>query len=63
MGCDGIWEQKENKEMVEWVAKRLKQKKTLKEIVDELLDELVSKNGGTQYGMDNMSSILITFRN
>ncbi len=31
-------------------------------IVEELLDELVSRDSGNQYGMDNMSAILIRFK-
>lgn len=48
--------------MVEWVKKRLsKPNVELKSITEELLDELVSKDSGNQYGMDNMSAILIKF--
>ena len=61
MGCDGIWEIKSNAEMVEWVGKRLKNGSSNKEILEELLDELISKDSGSQYGMDNMSAILIKF--
>lgn len=60
MGCDGIWEVKTNSDMVEWVRRRL-DNKSLKDITEELLDELVSKDSGNQYGMDNMSAILIKF--
>lgn len=60
MGCDGIWEIKTNEEMVDWVKKRI-DKKEFKGICQELLDELVSKDSGNQYGMDNMSAILIRF--
>ena len=61
MGCDGIWEVKTNQEMVDWVGKRIQQGREGTLILEELLDELVSKDNGNQYGMDNMSSILITF--
>jgi len=49
MGCDGVWETKDNDEMVEWVYRRLsklKEKSTeeLKQIITELLHELVSPN-------------------
>ena len=49
MGCDGVWETKDNDEMVEWVYRRLnklKDKSTeeLKQIITELLYELVSPN-------------------
>ena len=61
MGCDGIWEIKSNAEMVDWVGKRLKNNSASKDILEELLDELISKDSGSQYGMDNMSAILIKF--
>lgn len=60
MGCDGIWEIKTNENMVAWVQSRINTKK-FESICEELLDELVSKDSGNQYGMDNMSAILIKF--
>lgn len=62
MGCDGIWELWDNNQMAKWVSKQLEQKKAHGVILEELLDELVSKDGHTQHGMDNMSAILIVFR-
>lgn len=47
--------------MVDWIKARL-DKKEFKLICEELLDELVSKDSGNQYGMDNMSAILIRFK-
>jgi len=47
--------------MVKWVTKRLDDKKENGKIVEELLDELVAKDTNREYGMDNMSSILINF--
>ena len=44
--------------MVDWVKARL-DKKRFETICEELLDELVSKDSGNQYGMDHMSAILI----
>ena len=54
MGCDGVWETKSNEEMVEWVYAKLAQAKdktteTLKTIVSDLLNELLSP-GHTQTG-------------
>ena len=43
------------------MRRRLDNKAALKEIVEELLEELISKDSGNQYGMDNMSAILIRF--
>jgi hypothetical protein len=48
--------------MVEWVKKRIAMEQSSQTIVEELLDELVSRDSGNQYGMDNMSAILIRFK-
>lgn len=61
MGCDGIWEVKSNGDMVDWIKKRLSKDVSHTAIVEELLDELVSKDSGNLYGMDNMSTILVKF--
>lgn len=42
MGCDGIWETKTNDEMVEYIYERLRAKKELKDIVQELLHDIIS---------------------
>ena len=47
--------------MVEWVGKRISRQMASKNILEELLDQLVSKDSGNQYGMDNMSAMLIRF--
>lgn len=46
--------------MVNWVKNKL-DNRDFKLICEDLLDELVSKDSGNQYGMDNMSAILIKF--
>lgn len=61
MGCDGIWQVKNNNQMVEWVQKRISKQAKNQSIVEELLDQLVSKDSSNQYGMDNMSAILVRF--
>lgn len=62
MGCDGIWQVKKNEEMVSYISQRLSQKKELTGILEQLLEELVAKENTHEYGMDNMSSILVTFK-
>lgn len=48
--------------MVKWVKKRIDRTEKLGDILQELLDELVAKDGAnSEYGMDNMSAILIKF--
>ena len=61
MGCDGIWEVKSNSEMIELIAKQRAEKKELSQILEDLLDNLLAKEKTMEYGMDNMSSILISF--
>ncbi len=46
--------------MVSWISARIN-KSTNQAILEELLDSLISKDSGNQYGMDNMSAILIRF--
>lgn len=69
MGCDGIWETWDNDQMVEWVYNKLEQASdrsvdSLKQIVSDLMNELISPNhqqtGGV--GCDNMTAILICFK-
>jgi serine/threonine protein phosphatase PrpC len=42
MGCDGIWETKTNEEMVEYIYERLNKGKDQKQIIDELLNDIIS---------------------
>ena len=49
MGCDGVWETKSNEEMCEWVYRKLEEAPdrsiaSLKSIVSDLLNELISPN-------------------
>lgn len=69
MGCDGCWESKSNEAMVEWVYERLEQQpdrsiESLKTIVSDLLNELISPNHQQTQGVgcDNMTCILIVFK-
>merc|ERR1719232_2394251 len=60
MGCDGCWETKSNDEMVDWIYKRLGEKREsadLKTIVSELLNEIVSPDHVQTNGVgcDNMT--------
>jgi hypothetical protein len=48
--------------MVDWVRRRLEKNILPQNITEDLLEELVSKDSGNQYGMDNMSVILIKFK-
>lgn len=48
--------------MVDWVKKRITKDQGSQGILEDLLDELISRDSGNQYGMDNMSAILIRFK-
>ena len=52
---------KSSDDMVKWVKKRI-DTKPLGDILEELLGDLLAKDGNnSEYGMDNMSAILIKF--
>ena len=42
MGCDGIWETKTNQQMVDFLYEKLRTKKDLKQIVRDLLEDIIS---------------------
>lgn len=42
MGCDGIWETKTNQQMVDYLYEKLRTKKDLKQIVRDLLEDIIS---------------------
>lgn len=43
MGCDGVWEQKSNEEMVEWVYKKLNKKTAMRNLTDTISDLLTNE--------------------
>lgn len=48
--------------MIKWVKRRMDSNRVLGDILEELLSELVAKDGAnSEYGMDNMSAILVKF--
>ena len=61
MGCDGIWETKSNEEMVEYIYDKLKQKMELKDIVKELLYDIISPDYA-QTGKFNFFLLLISLK-
>lgn len=62
LGCDGIWEKfvDSNQKMVDCV-KNLITRYNDKDVMENLLNDLVAKNGKEILGCDNMSGILIEF--
>ena len=62
IGCDGIWETKKTEEICEIVTSELNDKKALDKIVEDLLDQLIAKETQDGLGCDNMSCILIKFK-
>lgn len=61
MGCDGIWETLSDKDIVDFIYSKLKEKTPLKIIVEELLDKLIAPDTLNGIGCDNMTTILIVF--
>lgn len=63
MGCDGIWQVKSNVQMVNYIKKKFDEKRSMVQILENMMDQLVSKETeSSEYGMDNMSAILIKFK-
>jgi len=64
IGCDGIWETLETKEICNYLESRLKKDNppVLVPILEELLDRLIAKDTGQGFGCDNMSAILVKFK-
>ena len=64
MGCDGIWETLSAQDICRIANQRLTENKSqsLSSICEELLDKLVAKDTTEGTGCDNMSLILIQFR-
>lgn len=60
LACDGIWDCMTNQQVVDFVRDGIKQKKSLKEICEELMDECLADHsdiGGV--GCDNMTVIIV----
>ena len=65
IGCDGIWETKTAEEICEITQRRLKENPIgkISVIVGELLDLLIAKETTEGMGCDNMSCIIVQFKN
>ncbi|KAH8550867.1 phosphatase 2C-like domain-containing protein [Umbelopsis sp. PMI_123] len=64
IACDGIWDCKTNQEAVDFVRAGLGQRKSLKAICEELMDDCLAPNseiGGV--GCDNMTVIIVGILN
>lgn len=62
MGCDGIWETKSNQELVDFCKKKISAKESLKTTLEDLLDTILAPDTSNGFGCDNMTSIIVTFR-
>jgi len=62
IGCDGIWETLTNQQICEFVADKLKEKKSAAVAVEALLDRILAPDTSTGLGCDNMSIICLTFK-
>ena len=65
LACDGIWEVLENQSVVNFIRCRLGVKNP-SEILKELFDVCMSRSrdghGGSGLGLDNMTAILVLFK-
>lgn len=65
MGCDGIWEVKNNQEMVDFFYDKLrKEKKSIDESIKDLFEDIISEDYTKTQGVgcDNMTCIVIQLK-
>lgn len=63
IGCDGIWETMSTKDICEYARDQINAKVELSKIVEEILDKVIAKETIEGFGCDNMSLILVKFKN
>lgn len=64
IGCDGIWETVQLKELCAFVEGKIKDAtpQKLQETAEELLEKVIAKDTSEGTGCDNMTSIIIQFK-
>lgn len=63
IGCDGIWEKFSNDELCDMVEEGIKLKKNGEEILSGLLEKNLASDTTEGIGCDNMTAILLVFKN
>lgn len=64
IACDGIWNCMSNQQVVNYVRKKMKSKKSLAKVCENLCGNCISKLSpliGDSTGCDNMTSIVVKF--
>ena len=63
LGCDGIWECLDAKQICDLVSTKIKNDgKGLKQSIEELLDYILAKDTQTGLGLDNMTCVVVTLK-
>jgi len=67
MGCDGIWETQTEKDLIEYIDRRIPNPNTvtvqeLTKIVEEFLDWIIAPDTSTGAGCDNMTACIVVFK-
>lgn len=62
LGCDGIWECLPAKQIYEFFHTKVKNGKSLKLAVEELLDYMVATDTQTGLGLDNMTCVVVALK-
>lgn len=62
MGCDGIYETLSNQDLIDFCRERLQKREAPKKILEDLLDKILAPDTSNGFGCDNMTTILVVFK-
>ena len=63
MGCDGVWEILSDEEICRFVQERLAVESKVSKVCEDLLDKCLAPDTTQGVGCDNMSAIILKFKN
>ena len=62
IGCDGIWETMTAEDICKIGKEKMNNNMSIEKVVEDLLDQLIAKETQDGLGCDNMSCIIVRFK-